>query len=79
MANIFGCLNCRLTELANQAPALIEMVSKLSGNSSVFSSFKNMEPQFLYLSYSVQKFIIIHLQNFNGLYQNLYNLIRKYI
>ncbi|XP_078319098.1 uncharacterized protein LOC111121791 isoform X3 [Crassostrea virginica] len=55
----------KLTELANQAPALIEMLSKLSGNSSLFSSFKNMEPQFLYLSYSVQKFIITHLQNFN--------------
>lgn len=58
---------CRLTELAGQAPAVIEMLSKLSGNSSEFSSFLSMEPQLLYQSYSVQQFIITQLQHFNGL------------
>ncbi|XP_061191991.1 uncharacterized protein LOC133200204 [Saccostrea echinata] len=55
----------KLAELANQIPAVLEMLNKLTGNSSMISSLLDMQPQFLYQTYSIQQFIINQLQYFN--------------
>ena len=57
---------CRLSELANQIPAILTMINKMTGNSTVLSSIISMESQMAYQTYSIQKFINKQLQFFNG-------------
>lgn len=56
----------RLAELANQIPAILDMINKMTGNSSALSTVISMEAQLAYQTYTIQQFIIKQLQFFNG-------------
>lgn len=64
--NLFDFTLNRLAELANQIPVILDMINKMTGNSSALSSVISMEAQLAYQTYTIQQFIIKQLQLFNG-------------
>lgn len=64
--NLFDFTLNRLAELANQIPAILDMINKMTGNSSALSAVISMEAQLAYQTYTIQQFIIKQLQLFNG-------------
>lgn len=64
--NLFDFTLNRLAELANQIPVILDMINKMTGNSSALSSVISMEAQLAYQTYTIQLFIIKQLQLFNG-------------
>jgi hypothetical protein len=57
---------CRLAELTNQIPAILDAINRMTGNSSDFSAVMFMEQQMVYQTFAIQEFIINQLQFFNG-------------
>lgn len=64
--NLFDFTLNRLAELANQIPVILDMINKMTGNSSALSAVISMEAQLAYQTYTIQQFIIKQLQLFNG-------------
>lgn len=64
--NLFDFTLNRLAELANQILVILDMINKMTGNSSALSSVISMEAQLAYQTYTIQQFIIKQLQLFNG-------------
>ncbi|XP_056019725.1 uncharacterized protein LOC125668687 isoform X2 [Ostrea edulis] len=57
--------NGQLAELSYQIPAILDMINRMTGNSSEFSALMYMELQMVYQTYSIQNFLIKQLQFFN--------------